>query len=94
MDVRELGRQTARRWTRWIAAAGIALTGLVGVGTYQALAAARTGSAVSGTTSTTTSNDHSGLASSTSSSDDSGTASASSGLSAGTGASQTGSSGS
>ena len=91
MDAREFGRETARRWTGLIAAGGIALTGLVGVGTYHALEAAKTGSAASGTTSTTTSSDDSGT---TGSSDDSGTATATSGLSAGSGTSQTGSSGS
>ena len=88
MGAREFGRKTARRWTGWIAAAGIALTGVVGVGTYHALESAATSSAASTATSTS---DDSGTAPS---SDDSGSASSSSGLSAGSGTSQTGSSGS
>lgn len=53
MDTREAGRQAVQRWTGLLSAAGIALTGVIGFGTYH-LIEANKAAAASGAGSTST----------------------------------------
>jgi hypothetical protein len=49
MDTREAGRRAAQRWTGLLSAAGIALTGIVGFGTYHLIEANKAASTTGAT---------------------------------------------